>query len=189
MKYGSKPPSPVIHSVPIHGVADASQLRSLLTAMAPSAVPMGGLFVVPEKDFQKQAAQIAAGMLNGHAVTNGGGDENFGGYGPRTLVDGSYSIPAQGKIFISDRLLRDPGKLQKNLAHELGHLAAEGDSSEGAADSYRDLYLQRAQQAQKIDAGVQRLPDNAMSVLSGALKGIQATPASPLVEIAGTQPK
>ena len=150
---------------------------------------MGGLFVVPEKEFQKRAAQIAAGMLNGRAVTNNGGDENFGGAGQRTFVDGSYSIPAQGKIFISDRLLRDPEKLQKNLAHELGHLAADGDSSEGAADAYRDLYLKRAQQAQKIWNGAQQLPDNAMSVLSGALKGIQATPASPLVEIAGTQSK
>lgn len=189
MKSGSKPPSPVIASVPIHGVVDASQIRSLLAAMAPSAVPMGGLYVVPEKDFQRQAAQLAAGVLNGRAVTNSGGDENFGGPGRRTFVDGSYSIPAQGRIYISDRLLRDSEKLRNNLAHELGHLAADGDSSEGAADAYRDLYLKRAQQAQKIDSAVQHLPVNAQGVLSGALRGIEATPTSPLAEIAGTQSK
>lgn len=176
----SPKPSPVISRVPVRGLedrpADAARIHGFINDMAPSAVPMGGLFVVPEKEFQKQAAQIAAGMLNGRAVTNHGGDENFGGPGQRTFVDGSYSIPAQGKIFISDRLLRDPSKLQHNLAHELGHLAADGDSSESAADNYRDLYLKRAQQAQKIQAGVQQLPTNAAKVLGGVMQAIQPAP-------------
>lgn len=170
-----------------------ANVRSLVAAMAPEKLPQNGIAFLDPKTYDKMRWQVQNGEFGGQRIgrTSGdGGDETYGGgfQNSRTNLGDSFTIGSIGRTYVNSDVLKRPDKLAGLLAHELGHINASNDS-EGAADRNKALYLQRAQQAQKIWNGAQQLPDNAMSVLSGALKGIQATPASPLVEIAGTQSK
>lgn len=148
---------------------DEARVRTLIAAMAPTAVPQNGIFFLPEKEFQKNAAQIAMGALNGRAVqASDPADENFGGLGQRTFVDGGYSVPAWSQTFLNAALLKHPDKLAKVLAHELGHYAAGGDESK--TNAARDAYLKRAKAALKTWNSIQALPvttKSAPDILSG----------------------
>lgn len=165
-------------------------VRSLVAAMAPEKLPQNGIAFLDGKKYNQMRSQVENGEFGGQRISQAGsgGDERFGGSftNSRTNLGDAFTISAIGRTYVNSDVLKHPDKLAGLLAHELGHINA-ADDTEGSADRNKAMYLQRAQQAQKMDAGVQRLPLNAQGILSGALRGIQATPESPLAVIAGKQ--
>lgn len=161
----------------IDGVSpsDAARVQSLLADMAPTAVPDRIAFV-PPKDYANFARQLERGRLGNRAVGAGAGsDERYGA--AHTIVGKGFSAVNSGQTWLSADLLKNPKALAETLAHELGHYhaaAVGGDASEDTANRQRNIYLQRAQQAQKIDAGVSALPTNAHAILGGVMKALQA---------------
>lgn len=169
-----------------------ANVRSLVAAMAPEKLPQNGIVFLDGKNYNKVRSQVENGEFGGQPISRAGsgGDEQFGGSftQSRTNLGDAFTIGSIGRTYVNAETLKNPKKLAGLLAHELGHLNAPNDT-EGAADQNKALYLQRAQQAQNIWDRVGSLPTNAAGVLSGALRGLQATPESPLAEIAGNQYK
>lgn len=150
---------------------DAGRVRTLISQMAPTATPARIAFL-PAKQYKNFARQVQQGTMGGRSVGAGDGSDERYGMNHTQIGDG-ISVVGAGQTWLNADLLRRPKDLTATLAHELGHyhaVATTGDSSEAAANRQRDLYLQRAQQAQKIDAGAQRLPvssglANALSIV------------------------
>lgn len=168
---------------------DEARVRSLVAKMAPAKVPQNGIAFLDGKTYNKMRSQVQNGEFGGQRISQAGsgGDERFGGgfSQSRTNLGDAFTIGAIGRTYVNADALKNPDKLAGLLAHELGHINA-GDT-EGAADNQKAIYLQRAQQAQKIQDGAQRLPLTAQNILSGALRGMEAAPESPLVAQAGKQ--
>lgn len=166
---------------------DEARVRSLVARMAPTKLPQNGIAFLDGKTYNKMRSQVENGEFGGQRISQAGsgGDERFGGSftQSRTNLGDAFTLGAIGRVYVNADALKHPDKLAGLLAHELGHINA-GDT-EGAADQQKAVYLQRAQQAQKMDAAVQQLPPTAHAILSGALRGMAPQPESPLQTIAG----